>query len=953
VDAVSNPKDPSYRHFLTPEEVGARFGPSPSAVEAVAGYLQSKGLQVDRVGKAHLTILASGSVANCADAFHTTINHYCELATIGAQAREFICYSSPLSVPAKLANSIQSVDGLETFTRPHPAILSPSQALAIYGAMPMFQGGSQGQGRTVGISSWDGFRLDNVPPCYAYFNLPAPASGVLSNVTVVPIQGGSGSGPQYGEGDLDIQMVLEMAPLCNLRIYDGWGGVNETDTYDGPSLIDTLTVEEDENLADIITESYAWNIEPSTDQAAHNLHLAMSAQGITYVAASGDWGTDLNDWPYPGYDGEVLMVGGTVAQADSNGNRLSEVGCPGSGGGWSTNPSSLNVQPAYQVGNGVPTGIGHRLEPDIAINMAGPNGAYYVYLGGWSFGWWGTSFASPVLAGLLADTEQAIVQGGGLPPDSLGNQRFGRLQDLVYSQNGRSDIWLDITSGNNGNLPNGLPSNCGLAWDTVTGWGAPNMGAFAQTQIPALTSFKVDPSAIVGGTGTTGTLTISMPAGTNATVEISGGDSNVGYSRSFAFEAGLKSATFAIATSPVSACDTEVLTASMGSVTLSATFELNPSSGWTFRIAGAQKVGGYATTGTITLSKVAGPSGAEFSISGGDSAVGISPTVVVPAGSRTATFPITTMPVATADVELISASPSSGSTHVAVITVLPPVVESLQFNSSGVGGGSPATGLVRLHGLAGPGGARVSLSGGDSAVTYPLSVYVPAGQSRASFTVETAIVPSPFTEALTASFMGSQTTGTLQIGLPYLAEFNLAAKAKVGGYSTTGTLTLNGVVGASPLSVTLSGGDGFVSYPVSVTVPSGASSAVISIATSPVPASDPETINATLGSVSLSQVLTVLPPIVQSVVLDRSSVIGGGPVMATVSLHGRAGPGGVLVAVTGGDAAVAYPSTVLIPAGAYQAKFKITTSAVTSETLESISATADSISASANLTITP
>ncbi len=75
--------------------------------------------------------------------------------------------------------------------------------------------------------------------------------------------------------------------------------------------------------------------------------------------------------------------------------------------------------------------------------------------------------------------------------------------------------------------------------------------------------------------------------------------------------------------------------------------------------------------------------------------------------------------------------------------------------------------------------------------------------------------------------------------------------------------------------------------------------------------------------------------------------------MATVSLHGRAGPGGVLVAVTGGDAAVAYPSTVLIPAGAYQAKFKITTSAVTSETLESISATADSISASANLTITP
>jgi hypothetical protein len=40
-------------------------------------------------------------------------------------------------------------------------------------------------------------------------------------------------------------------------------------------------------------------------------------------------------------------------------------------------------------------------------------------------------------------------------------------------------VWHDITSGNNGTLPDGTPSTCHAGWDTVTGWGPMDFQSFA------------------------------------------------------------------------------------------------------------------------------------------------------------------------------------------------------------------------------------------------------------------------------------------------------------------------------------------------------------------------------------------------------------------------------------------------------------------------------------------
>jgi len=483
VDSVSDPHSRNYRDFITPDEVGARFGLPLGQVQAVASYLGSKGMKVKLLSKNRLSVLADATVAQAEAAFHTTINEYQSTAEEQGNT-QFFSFAQPPKLPTTISASVQNISGLESYTRPkHMTALTPALTATLYNLSPICGAGMYGQGRTVAISSWDGFRLSNVPLYYTQFGLPTPAGGVGSNISVFTINGGSGSGTPGVEGDVDIQMVLGVAPLCNLRIYDG----------DPGDMLAVLSYETNENVADIVTESYMWSIDSLTANTAHNFHLSMSAQGMTYMAGSGDSGTtSYGDntgfgYNYPQFDPEVLSVGGTVATTDTSGNRTSEVAWAHGGGGWAMFSSPFNILPSWQKGNGVPTNINYRLLPDVAIHAAGSgSGAYYFFFNGaLSSGYSGTSFASPVFAGSLAVAEQKIIAGGGLPTNSAGKQRMGRIQDLIYAQNGRPDVWHDITSGSNGILFNGVTSSAGPGWDFTTGWGAPDFNAFAATQIPS------------------------------------------------------------------------------------------------------------------------------------------------------------------------------------------------------------------------------------------------------------------------------------------------------------------------------------------------------------------------------------------------------------------------------------------------------------------------------------
>ena len=507
-DAVSDPSSPMYQKFISPEEVGVRFGASPKDVQATRDFLTKGGLTVIHVGKNNMTIAATGTRAQVERLFSTSIADLQVVDTTGT-----VTYRSnvtPLMVPSTMVDKIQSINGVETYSRPKPrtTAMTPPLARNLYALLPLFTGGFKGSGRTVAVSNWDGFALSNGNLYINKYNLPVPAGGPMSNVTVVPVGSGSMNTGAGGEGDLDFQMELAAAPLANIIIYDGTGG----------NLTTVLSTEASDNKADVISESYGWNIDASTAGACHNTHLAMTTQGITYCAASGDSGTDLEPFDYPDYDPDVLMVGGTDATTDGSGNRISEQNWGpggaqgGGGGGWcagtpGSDGSTFNIRPSWQVGNGVPSAS---IVPDVSAHAT----FWYIYIGGQLNGIGGTSASSPYFAGGLTVVEQRLFA-------ATNKARLGRVATKIYSQNGKPSVWFDITTGQGiGNLPstgggslNNTPAKPTIGWDFTSGWGAPDFNGLYNSLVSSVALVPIDAQGVstVAGTFVSGTR-ISLTA---------------------------------------------------------------------------------------------------------------------------------------------------------------------------------------------------------------------------------------------------------------------------------------------------------------------------------------------------------------------------------------------------------------------------------------------------------
>ena len=494
-DAVSDPNSPMYRQFISPEEVGSRYGASLKDVIAVKAFLTKGGLTITHVGKNNITIAATGTRAQAEALFGTKIADFHVVDKSGSV--DYRSNVTPLNVPSTLVDKIQSINGVETYTRPKPrtTALTPPLTRTLYGLASMFASGFKGQGRTVGISNWDGFGLSNGNLFITQYNLPVPAAGAMTNVKVVPVGTGSQFGGAQGEGDLDFQMVLGVAPLANIIIYDGTGG----------NLATVLSTEASDNKADIISESYGWIQDAGSAATAHNSHLAMTAQGMTYMNATGDSGTDLEPFDYPDFEPESLGVGGTDATTDASGNRQMEPTWDGGGGGWSSSAaafaSPFSVRPSWQVGNGVPpaTTVNRRLIPDVALHATD----YLIYIGGSLSGIGGTSASSPTFAGGLAVVEQRLFA-------ATNKARLGRVANKIYAQNGKPAIWFDVTTGPSiGALPNtgggalnGTQANATAGWDFASGWGAVNFNAF---YLSLVTSVTLTPMLAQGVTTVAGT----------------------------------------------------------------------------------------------------------------------------------------------------------------------------------------------------------------------------------------------------------------------------------------------------------------------------------------------------------------------------------------------------------------------------------------------------------------
>ena len=389
----------------------------------------------------------------------------------------------------------------------------------------------------------------------------------------------------------------------------------------------------------------------------------------------------------------------------------------------------------------------------------------------------------------------------------------------------------------------------------------------------------------------------------------------------------------------------------------------------------ASVVGSRQAEVNVTLARgaVAGTGSVALSItSSRPSVVSVPSGVRIIAGMTNVRFRVNTSSVTTAQNVTISVSAGRNGSRVSTtLTVTPPTeplsLGSVEVSPAGVFGGRDAAGLVRLAAghVAPAGGAFVSLTNDNPAlVTTPPEVLIPAGQSSASFPIQTRQTSVTTSVNITGLYNGTTRSATLIVAAPtnsaVISSVTLTPSSVVGG-STQGVrlvVTLDQAAPSERATITLSSSHpALAPLPASLTIETGATSAFVDFATRPVSTPTQVTINATYAGSSQSAVLTLQPgtqtgPTLTALSLNPSTVTGGGNSQGTVTLSAPA-QAATVISLTRGSALATIPASVTVPAGASSASFNISTASVTSPATVTISAILSGATRTATLTINP
>ncbi len=188
-----------------------------------------------------------------------------------------------------------------------------------------------------------------------------------------------------------------------------------------------------------------------------------------------------------------------------------------------------------------------------------------------------------------------------------------------------------------------------------------------------------------------------------------------------------------------------------------------------------------------------------------------------------------------------------------------------------------------------------------------------------------------------------------------LQSLSLKSTEVTGCKSVIGTVTLTAPAPAGGVVVTLADTLAAATTPVSVKLLEGATAKTFTVKTVAVGTRQEGTVSATLGSTTRSQPLALRPMGMLSVTLVPTKIAGTQPVAGTAKLECKAGPGPVTVNLASSQPAVAQPvaPAVVVSQGLQSASFDVTTSKVVAQATASISGTANGITKSKTLTVTP
>ena len=392
---LHDPTSPNFHRWLSPQEFGRQYGPSDEDLRTVTTWLESHGLQVNRVSNGRVLIEFSGTAGQVRDAFHTEIHKY------SANGREHWANAADPEIPAALGAVVGGIATLHNIRKaPQIALsgqtieaeyrpgaqpkltfssgkhaLGPQDFAAIYNTAQSYAIGINGSGISIAIvARSDIFSTQDLSDFQSLFSLPFSPLTVLVNG---PDPGDLG-GLEEVEAVLDVTWTGAVAPGANIiQVVSA-----STNSTDGVDLSEAYII--DNGLADVMSESFgsceaAFTSAEAMEKSA--LAEQAAAEGITYFVSSGDSGAEGCDDP----NSERVAVGPISVNLLASSPYVVAVGGTefneGSGNYWNPSTTSLETALSYIpevtwndscIASTCPTGV----SPNIAAGSGGRSTFY-------------------------------------------------------------------------------------------------------------------------------------------------------------------------------------------------------------------------------------------------------------------------------------------------------------------------------------------------------------------------------------------------------------------------------------------------------------------------------------------------------------------------------------------------------------------------------------------------
>ena len=793
---LSDPSSPNYRHYLTPEQFAAEFGPTEADYQALIHFVQQNGLTVTAIHANRVLLDVSGAVPDIERTLHVKMMKY-KNPTRG----EFIATDREPSVDLDV--NILHIGGLDNYVLPMPMNLKTTPMTAekpyVTGSGPggYFIGSDfraayapgvtlTGNGQAVGLVEFDGFYPGDVQRNFAHAGLqPVPTRTVL-------LDGFKGTpGGANIEVILDIMMASYMAPgLSNVIVYEG---------FFPDDILNRMATDDQ---ARQLSSSWGFGIDATTEQ----IYEEFIAQGQSLLQASGDSGAYRYGVMPPSDNPNLTVVGGTsLTTSGAGGPWSAETAWSGSGGGI----SSVYPIPSYQQGFSMAASGGSttmRNIPDVAMVAAVQ--IYLIYNNGEPVAVGGTSAAAPLWAGFVALANQQAAASSNPP--------VGFLNPLLYAIGNSGNYSEDLSDIRLGS--NGYPAVAGF--DLATGWGSPagqnlindlsdaSTGSFTiSSAVSALTLFQANTvsttitvAAANGFAGAVGFGVTGLPSGVTARFSsLGGGATSLTLTSTINAAPGTYTLGVIGSSGDASSATNIVLTVPAQAFSLSAS-----ASSLTLLVGGSS---------ASSIIGVAGQNGfiSKVNLAASGLPVGVSLSLSSSSTSTTSTLcfrPSTTAVPGTYTVTVTGTSGNlSSSTSIALTIPVP----SFDLSSSAsnltllVGGSSEAS----IISVANPVGLVNKVSLGVSGVPAGVTAYFSSSStitiSTLSFRASTTAVPGAYNVTVTGTSGIATNSTTFELTIP-VPSFNLSSSNSsltllVGGSSQASTI---GVVNPVGLAVNVS-----------------------------------------------------------------------------------------------------------------------------------------------------